>query len=606
MTELSAAELLGRCCAVIDGFQSQMCPEEYIRISIEETELHPDEKFFLIEIFSGTLQYSKALSELLKILYTGSGRNLLQSDRAMLRSLSYLLLFRFEEVLVNQKLQLLLESIEYRKIILLLNLLADEKELKRLKRRWETIYDTQYVQSLLLQPLEANRDSLKAIRDRLERKSSSVGAFVKKAPTVPVEFQLRQKNTIIPEPEEEPKISITTNAIPETTYKTPEYLEKIAVRDREHDRQARVAQLLKSSDLNAFDCAVTDKSEKTLQRMDQIQKDESRKLDFDRKHAICLPDKRKVKNPSIKMTTAALLREEKLYAKREEKSLQELEKLLQGARDDSDFKQWRDKIKEEQLQEQLNKRFENILSGQLSREEAVLAKQKDIDQKKAEADELKKISDKLLRRKELLDQREAEALRRRNQEIAEADRNAYFAKKAVEAENRQLVEEIQRVKNEMWREKQREEEIEKERKRALIREIRQLEAERIEDRNYKLPIDLTSTAGHALLGEMSIAELRERLCLLKEKEEAKEAERRKEIHQAKHRQELRLNEAKRKIEAHRTLLLAEQKQVSKIPSTPSGSRLRELEKKLAERKNQRIKFQQEAKLKTSPKTTLRT
>lgn len=47
---------------------------------------------------------------------------------------------------------------------------------------------------------------------------------------------------------------------------------------------------------------------------------------------------------------------------------------------------------------------------------------------------------------------------------------------------------------------------------------------------------------------MSIAELRERLCLLKEKEEAKEAERRKEIHQAKHRQELRLNEAKRKIE----------------------------------------------------------
>lgn len=41
----------------------------------------------------------------------------------------------------------------------------------------------------------------------------------------------------------------------------------------------------------------------------------------------------------------------------------------------------------------------------------------------------------------------------------------------------------------MWREKQREEEIEKERKRALIREIRQLEAERIEDRNYKLPVN---------------------------------------------------------------------------------------------------------------------
>ena len=67
------------------------------------------------------------------------------------------------------------------------------------------------------------------------------------------------------------------------------------------------------------------------------------------------------------------------------------------------------------FEKKIFQRFENILSGQLSREEAVLAKQKDIDQKKAEADELKKISDKLLRRKELLDQREAEALRRRNQ-----------------------------------------------------------------------------------------------------------------------------------------------------------------------------------------------
>ena len=67
------------------------------------------------------------------------------------------------------------------------------------------------------------------------------------------------------------------------------------------------------------------------------------------------------------MTTAALLREEKLYAKREEQSLQELEKLLQGARDDSDFNRWRDKIKHEEQEEQITKQFENILSGQLSR-----------------------------------------------------------------------------------------------------------------------------------------------------------------------------------------------------------------------------------------------
>ena len=67
------------------------------------------------------------------------------------------------------------------------------------------------------------------------------------------------------------------------------------------------------------------------------------------------------------MTTAALLREEKLYSRKEEQSLQQLEKLLQGARDDSDFRRWRDKIKQEDMDEQLTRQFENILSGQLSR-----------------------------------------------------------------------------------------------------------------------------------------------------------------------------------------------------------------------------------------------
>ena len=62
-----------------------------------------------------------------------------------------------------------------------------------------------------------------------------------------------------------------------------------------------MAQLLKSADAHAFDCALTDKSVKTLQRMEQIQKDESRKLDFGRKHAIGLPDKPMVNNKFIKI-----------------------------------------------------------------------------------------------------------------------------------------------------------------------------------------------------------------------------------------------------------------------------------------------------------------
>jgi len=599
MLDLSAAELLRKCCDLIDGYQSEViCPEEYIKRNIEESLLHPDEKFFLIEVFSGTLQYDKVLNELLNVLYAGDGRNLLLSDRSVFRTLSYLLLFRFTELTKNKRLQSFLEAIDYRKIILLLNLLINEKDKRRLKKKWQTIYDVKYVDELLISALTENKSDLIAIRDRLKGKSANVGKFVKKPPTEPNSFKLKQKKPIeMPEPEVLETIA-PPNIIPATTYSQPEYLDPLLLRDREHERQARVAALLKDADASAFGCAVTDKSDKTIQRMQQIRLDESRKLDFNKKHTAPLRSAAS-KAPAIKMTTAALLREEKLYSRKEEQSLQQLEKLLQGARDDSDFRRWRDKIKQEDMDEQLTRQFENILSGQLSREEAVLAKQREIEHKRIEAEVLKKESEKLLRRKEILDEKEAALVRKRNQEIAEADRNGTIAKQALEMEKRFIVAEIQKDKDQMWRQKEHEEKIELERKKALIREIRALEAERIEDKNYKLPVDLTSTAGHALLGEMCIAELRERLALLKEKEREREEQKRREISDGKIRQGQRLDEAKRKIQAHRSHIqqtAKEDRRNNIITPTMKQERLKELESKLSERRNERIKFQRESKL----------
>jgi len=605
MRELSSSELLAQCCQLIDSYRSEVCPEEYIDKMIEDTDLHNDEKFFLIEVFSGALQYNKVLDELLNVLYAGSGRNLLIGDRSIFRTLSYLLLFRFDELRKSKKLLSLLEAIEYRKIILLLDLIINDKEKRKLYKKWQTIYDAKYVDDFFMKPLNENRNELIAIRDRLESNSSNVGTFVKKAATKPKEFNLKKKKPIsIPEPEVFESQS-PPHPIPETTYEKPDYLDPKVIRDRDHERRSRVATMLNQADKNAFECAATEKSDKTIQRMQQIRKDESRKLDFNRRHFTSLPTGTPT-GPPIKMTTAALLREEKLYSKREEHSLQQLEKLLQGDRDDSDFKRWRDKIKQEEKDQQLNRQFENILSGQLSREEAVLAKQKEIDQKRVEAEQLKKESEKLLRQKELAEQREAARIRKRNQEIAEADRNAAIAKQTVEIGKRIMVQDFQKEKDIMWREKEKEEQIELDRKKALIREIRALEAERIEDRNFQLQVDLTSTAGHALLGEMSIAELRERLALLKEKEQEQEEKRRREISDGKQRKEQRLEEAKRKIEAHRSLIQdtisGERKTLVPSPNA-KNERLKELEAKLEDRRNERMKFQRESR-KSIPKPEL--
>lgn len=170
--------------------------------------------------------------------------------------------------------------------------MINDKDKRKLYKKWQAIYDVKYVDKLLMTPLDKNKTELIAIRDKLKSKSSNVGKFVKKPPTEPKAFKLKDKKSIIlPEPEVL-KILAPPNPIPKTTYDQPEYLDALLMRDREHERQSRVAALLKDADGNAFDCAATDKSDKTIQRMQQIRQDESRKLDFNRKHQTSLPSKK--------------------------------------------------------------------------------------------------------------------------------------------------------------------------------------------------------------------------------------------------------------------------------------------------------------------------
>ena len=51
----------------------------------------------------------------------------------------------------------LLDAIEYRKIILLLDLFIGDKEKRKLNKKWQTIYEAKYVDGLLMKPLKENR-----------------------------------------------------------------------------------------------------------------------------------------------------------------------------------------------------------------------------------------------------------------------------------------------------------------------------------------------------------------------------------------------------------------------------------------------------------------
>lgn len=145
---------------------------------------------------------------------------------------------------------------------------------------------------------------------------------------------------------------------------------------------------------------------------------------------------------------------------------------------------------------------------ELSRDEAILAKQKKEHTNRLQARNMKVESH------NRLDQRDKEAKELFDKKVVVVEQVHSQKDKAAEAvskmkvENRELRDQINKEITDALKRKRDEEEFEHQRKQELIRQIRELE---------KIPIvrtkgfDPTEAGGHGLLEEMSIAELRERI-----------------------------------------------------------------------------------------------
>jgi len=335
---------------------------------------------------------------------------------------------------------------------------------------------------------------------------------------------------------------------------------------------------------------------KTVLRMEQIKLEEDRKSQFVKPKR--KPAPKFTNKPTIKQTTSAILREERLYAKKEEESMKSLELLLQGARDKTEYNQWQDNVQMEKKVAAETKKAENIIKAKITREEAILAKQREIDQKHAETEELKEEKAELMRRKAKADAKELIFIKKRIAEIAEADRNANLAKEALQEEKSRLVKVQQKEREKLMKKKERQDKAEMEKKKLMIKEIRMLEAELIENKNNnKVQLDLTTTAGHELLGEMSMMELRERLSLVKEKHKIEEEAKRNEILENKKKFEVRLQMAQEKVQIHRSQKMAEKSPNQVQPVRKSAAmiegenRLEQMKRVLAEKQRERMQIQ---------------
>ncbi|KAJ3044239.1 hypothetical protein HDV00_002917 [Rhizophlyctis rosea] len=233
-------------------------------------------------------------------------------------------------------------------------------------------------------------------------------------------------------------------------------------------------------------------------------------------------------NVTIKLTTAAILREDALMKKQrkeEERSLAGVEMGLAGK---ADFEGWKE---ERRVKDDEARRLEmerRRLEIQLMHEEAFEAKQEVVKENRHRASSLQSELHSLKLLSQHLSHLHHIQNRARVTSIQSIQPAIELARSQVISTNHTKAQVLAQEKEEMKIKAMKEAQEEMERKMELIAQIRLLERSVPKVGEVVKMVDLTETSGIGLLGEMSVIELQERLVLAKNRkrdwEQAKRAE----------------------------------------------------------------------------------
>eukprot|EP00794_Sanderia_malayensis_P005640 gene5640-6336_t len=515
---------------LLDSFRPQSQGVEELLDAFIKTNcknIDEDSLIFLTEVFSGCRRYSNALKIVTDKYYRTDGSNCLAADKNIYTVIAYLALFRLDELGISHFRKFILSQ-DLTKIIKFLSFFCEETTLKTwMFAEWCKLYEHSFVQINLLSPilrwLPELTEMIENISQQLSGKSKQRNI---KSTTEIKPFTLtRPRPRSVPVPEKIPKLK-QHKPVPASTYRVPKDHE-VLTKKKEENRKMAERQLIRAS-MKQFDCANAEKSEKTKEKIRKHINEEESKLDFTRHKARSAPSTSA--NMPIRLNAAAILREGALISQQEDDLERRLADFSKGGRDASDFLKWQQDMKERDLSDKLAAIERKRLEGKLSFEEAILARQNLIKENKQKVQEIKQETKEMME-KYLQDKFKREhEMRNLVQQVMNDGKNAKEAKVKLKDYKRKIVHEVNKESQNLMRMALEEAEDEMRQKVALIAKIRAIESVPVIRFKY---VDLTDVAGAGLLGEMSVAELRERLALLKVKQKDEEEKKRDEIIQTK-------------------------------------------------------------------------
>lgn len=279
--------------------------------------------------------------------------------------------------------------------------------------------------------------------------------------------------------------------------------------------------------------------------------------------------------PAPRPTRATIYQADAVVQKRLAARAAELDAYAQGLHDDSDFQAWRAAMLERDRRKRLAEVDLRRRGAKLSGEDARAAQELARKLRRAQASELTAENMQLLLEHYEREERALQAQQEQNRRL-EAENAQQLAKARQELEA-QVAEAAERRREE----KRENEEAISDRKLTEMAEkidlIAKIHAEldvASAERREKLALrwDPSTPAGHRLLGEMSVEELRQRLVSLKQVRLQLEEERRQDILAEKRREAEELEQKQERIARVRQALQQEQTRVNAAVKSAGGSR----------------------------------
>ncbi|KAM9709028.1 cilia- and flagella-associated protein 99 [Menidia menidia] len=549
----SYVSLVKESIVLLDKFRAdRRCLDDFIEDALKDLETTDTlQRTFILDVVSGCTEYKKLVDVVVNAFYGQKGKQLSRGDHSQYVVICYLTMFALDE-LGLQHFCNIVKSLGIKKMHTFLSFFFSNLT-SWIQEEWNGIYDAAFVEKHWMGPLLRWRPEINTLMDQLAAKISQ-GSQIKKAPvktTKPLEFSLtkpKPRPLLMPEliPQQE-----KCKPVPDSTYRAPKETQIIGeIKEKNHQK---AEELLYEANMTQFRCVNPQKSEHTQRSVAQIMEEQDSKLQFNSFQASGLPPTIKRANSrSVKLNNAAILRREALCDREVEKELQRIQQLLQGGREPSSFLQWQREMLQRDLQERLPMIERKRLETRITDEEVALARKQVVERNQRAAQLKKEETAQLMQRYAEKRLQEEKELRDLVQQVAEGHKNSKAAQEKLQKWKQSIVKEVSQQSQELLRQALEEEQAKLHRRFEIIHEIHSIES---------LPhirvnkFDETQTAGHELRAEMSLAELKERLALLRAARQSEEEERRSHILEEKQLQKKLLLERLDAIETHRRELV---------------------------------------------------